>query len=142
MIRVKKLIFIFLIAIMFHQSTYAGFNFLNRLVMGKNGMTVDEDVFHTPNLQPEWIKSPKPQFSREDFEYLRHVLGHDYYFAEIEFLVDEQGNVLDAQLLSTNGIHFKDEEILKAAQTAKMKYDFKQNTQFPFRFKSSFYFYD
>jgi len=49
-------------------------------------------------------------------------------------------NVLDVKLLTTNGVKFKNEEILKAARLAKVKYAFKEGIKFPFKFKSSFYF--
>lgn len=137
--KTKKILFILLLGSSFCNPTYAGFNFLNRLIMGNNEVTLN-DGSKAPNLQPDWFISPKPNFSREDFEYLRNVLKHDFYFAEIEFQVDAQWNVLDAKLLSTNGVKFKNEEILKAARLAKLKYDFKEGTKFPFKFKSSFYF--
>ncbi|WP_228269459.1 hypothetical protein [Acinetobacter bereziniae] len=50
------------------------------------------------------------------------------------------GDALNTQILKANITDFKTEEILSAAKKAKMTYNFKPNTHFPFRFISSFYF--
>lgn len=138
--QVRKMIFTVCLSAISLSHAYAGFNVLNRMIMGKNGITPADASFEVNRYQPEWITPPKPLFRTEDFEYLREVLKQDFYFSEIEFQVDAQGNVLDAKILSSNGVTFKNQEILRAALAAKMKPKFKQGTVFPFTFKAPFYF--
>ncbi len=138
--QVRKIILTVCLGAMSLSHAHAGFNFLNRMIMGKNGITPTDESFEINWYQPEWIQSPKPEISREDFYYLRNVIGQDFYFAEIEFQVDVQGNVVDAKILSSNGVTFKNQEILRAALAAKVEPKFKQGTVFPFTFKAPFYF--
>ncbi|MDR0235049.1 energy transducer TonB [Acinetobacter sp.] len=135
----KIMALIFLTALSSLHAAYA-YNFINRLIMGKNGMVVDEDVFFTPRIQPEWIVPVSPQFSPEDAKYVHQTAKQANYFVELEFWVNEKGDVIDVQILNANVADFKTEEILSAAKKAKMTYNFKPNTHFPFRFISSFYF--
>ncbi|WP_335956500.1 energy transducer TonB [Acinetobacter bereziniae] len=135
----KITVLFFFTVILSLQPAYA-YNFINRLIMGKNGMVVDKDEFFTPRIQPEWIVPVSPQFSPEDAEYVHQTAKQTNYFVELEFWVNEKGDVIDAQILNANLADFKTEEILSAAKKAKMTYNFKPNTHFPFRFISSFYF--
>lgn len=135
--KLTALILIILISSL--QSAYA-YNFINRLIMGKNGMVVDKDEFYTPRIQPEWVIPVNPHFSAEEIEYVHKTLNKEHYFVELEFWVNENGNVIDVNILDANITDFKTDEILNAAKKAKMTYNFKPDTRFPFRFITSLYF--
>lgn len=83
----KITVLVFFTVILSLQSAYA-YNFINRLIMGKNGMVVDKDEFFTPRIQPEWIVPVSPQFSHEDAEYVHQTAKQTNYFVELEFWVN------------------------------------------------------